>query len=997
MPFVIVELILLTVLIVADADAATDAERLAEMFSPILILTEETGHKWGDIKVIKPEPVEIMGGRSADSLWISSFDLNDDWVTEGVIRDYPSSITFEAFEAQCPKVDFSANKFAFFTPDCFLIHNGIHPNKVGFRGKVRPNFNYPGKTPKEWNDTYFGSGAYAGTNFPNTAYVHIYKRVIEQYKATYDSVTVIQYKYFYPYNHWWNSHEGDWQGIDVVASSSDPDTATILGVEYRFHGAWLNYYKGYSSKPGLTTNFVFNPRTEVKLSSGPTRNGLVQHTHPVVYVGAGSHAAYPAGGNIKIYYEPLGSGEEDDGVRGAVGGDYEYMTHTGLVLATQAPDSGSSLWERYKLQLLPEPDLNNTDNMGLVGTMSWLGARIQWGTPKAAVGGVGGKESPYGPYNSRSEDWGASKGWGELKFFNVGTTGRPPYKMYHKDLPYASYHHWMVIGADSLSGAVSLRGDVVVFPGATLTIEAGTTITFPSKRDRHQFKKGDDSLSEIFVYGTLKSAGTSSRPVVFRGPDPQDNTHDWGGIQQMTGGTVTLGDHTTLRNVLPPPTIEGLANVSFAENDPEAIATYAVANRALYTITWSVSGTDVSSFQMDGVGVLSFADPPNHEQQALYSVDVVATDGSLADTLTVQVTVTDVNDPGTVTLSTDRPQVGAEITATLRDEDGLVGDVAWSQHYVRPDQVGGAVGEPFETTSPQLRLSPTLGGYDFYVRAVYTDGFGSQSAESVPTLLVGPPEVLASLTAVPGDGQVSLTWQAPASDGGVPITGYEYRQSADGGTNWQPDWTAIANSDAETTGHTVDGLLNDTQYTFEVRAVNQVGGGAELRAMATPVSSNRPPVLTGFAEASVSEGRIRVTTYRASDPDKDRLVWSLGGTDAAAFELFGSGQARTLRLQAAADFEQQASYSLTVGVSDGSRSSTLDVTVRVKNIEEAGRVALTSTQPQVGTPLTATLSDPDGSITGAAWQWQRRVDDTADWEDIPAGAEGTSGVAELSI
>ena len=271
---------------------------------------------------------------------------------------------------------------------------------------------------------------------------------------------------------------------------------------------------------------------------------------------------------------------------------------------------------------------------------------------------------------------------------------------------------------------VSLHGDVVVFPGATLTIKAGTTITFPSQRDRHQFKKGHNGLSEIFVYGTLKSAGASGNEVVFRGPDPNSNAYDWGGIQQMTGGTVTLGDHTTLRNALPPPTIEGLAHVSFDENDTEAIATYAVANPTPYTITWSVSGADVSSFQMDGLGVLSFAEPPNHEQQGLYSVDVVATDGSLADTLTVQVTITDVDDPGTVTLSTDRPQAGTELTATLRDEDGIVGAVAWSQHYVRPDQVGGAVGEPFESTSPELRLSPTLGGYDFYVRAVYTERMG---------------------------------------------------------------------------------------------------------------------------------------------------------------------------------------------------------------------------------------------------------------------------------
>ncbi len=380
MSFVIVVLTLFAVIGVAKADAASDLE-LAKKFSPILILAEETGHKWGDVKVIKPEPVEIMGATSADNVWISSFDLNDDWVAEGVIGDNPSPITLEDFEENCPKVDFSANKFAFLTPGCSFIHRGIHPNGVGFSGRVRPHFNYPGKTPKAWNDTYLGSGPYAGENFPNTAYVHIYTRSIEQYKATYNPVTVIQYKYFYPYNHWWNSHEGDWPGIDVVVSSRDPDTATILGVEYRFHGAWLNYYKDWGNKPGLTSDFVFDPRTTVKLGPGPTRNGLVEYTHPVVYVGAGSHGGYPIGGKIKIYHEPLGFGEEavlgEEEVQGAIAGDNEYMTHTGLVLSTEADGSHSDLWERYDLVLLPEPDLNNTDNMGLTPDMSWLGARIQ--------------------------------------------------------------------------------------------------------------------------------------------------------------------------------------------------------------------------------------------------------------------------------------------------------------------------------------------------------------------------------------------------------------------------------------------------------------------------------------------------------------------------------------------------------------------------------------------------------------------------------------------
>ena len=45
------------------------------------------------------------------------------------------------------------------------------------------------------------------------------------------------------------------------------------------------------------------------------------------------------------------------------------------------------------------------------------------------------------------------------------------------------------------------------------------------------------------------------------------------------------------------------------------------------------------------------------------------------------------------------------------------------------------------------------------------------------------------------------------------------------------------------------------------------------------------------------------------------------------------------------------------------------VTVKVTNEEEPGVVALNRTQPRVGVAVTASLSDPDGSVSGLTWQW----------------------------
>ena len=71
-----------------------------------------------------------------------------------------------------------------------------------------------------------------------------------------------------------------------------------------------------------------------------------------------------------------------------------------------------------------------------------------------------------------------------------------------------------------------------------------------------------------------------------------------------------------------------------------------------------------------------------------------------------------------------------------------------------------------------------------------------------------------NLTAVGGNGEVVLSWDAPASDGGAAITDYEYR--IDG----RNPWISIGST---LTTHTATGLVNGTAYTFEVRAVNAVG------------------------------------------------------------------------------------------------------------------------------------------------------------------------------
>ena len=117
------------------------------------------------------------------------------------------------------------------------------------------------------------------------------------------------------------------------------------------------------------------------------------------------------------------------------------------------------------------------------------------------------------------------------------------------------------------------------------------------------------------------------------------------------------------------------------------------------------------------------------------------------------------------------------------------------------------------------------------VRNTHTGGGGGGGGggprQTVPDT---PTNVVAEGT----DGAVVLTWEAPEDDDGAPITDYEYRIDGKG------QWISIGSTD---TTHTVTGLVNDTAYVFQVRAVNRVGRSpASDPVEATP----RMPVALDF-------------------------------------------------------------------------------------------------------------------------------------------------------
>ncbi len=147
----------------------------------------------------------------------------------------------------------------------------------------------------------------------------------------------------------------------------------------------------------------------------------------------------------------------------------------------------------------------------------------------------------------------------------------------------------------------------------------------------------------------------------------------------------------------------------------------------------------------------------------------------------------------------------------------------------------------------------------FRVSATNAVGTGAPSAPETTTPRRVPTEPR-SLTATPNDGEVTLSWTEPASDGGAPITGYLIERSVDGST-----WVVLAaDTGTDATTYTVAGLTNGEAASYRVSAINAAGTGPA----SDPVSSTPRRVPTAPTITSIKAGN-RTLTVSFTAPSDD--------------------------------------------------------------------------------------------------------------------------------
>ena len=161
------------------------------------------------------------------------------------------------------------------------------------------------------------------------------------------------------------------------------------------------------------------------------------------------------------------------------------------------------------------------------------------------------------------------------------------------------------------------------------------------------------------------------------------------------------------------------------------VALAAAEREFSYAIT---AGNDEGRFAVGAAdGLLSYVGGgEDAERTSEYLLTVTATprDGGTPLSLQVRVAVVDLDDPGTVTLSTTRPRPGDRVTARLSDQDGQVRDQRWQWRRQAPE---GEWSDIAQATASTYTVAAADAGHSLQARVTYADEHGPQRAASAAT------------------------------------------------------------------------------------------------------------------------------------------------------------------------------------------------------------------------------------------------------------------------
>lgn len=516
----------------------------------------------------------------------------------------------------------------------------------------------------------------------------------------------------------------------------------------------------------------------------------------------------------------------------------------------------------------------------------------------------------------------------------------------------------------------------------------------------------------------------------------------------------TISVTVSLTDVNEAPVVTGQDSVNFDENSSSAIATYTGTDPERDTLTWSVNN---NNFHISDSGQLFFQSPPDFESGVTsYMVTVTATDDEdppLSGSLVATITVTDVEEQGSVTVTPPRGWVDdtTQFIASLSDSDGSINNPAWKWER-SPNGRSGWSEIPGETSN-----SYTVGDDDAnqFLRAAvsYEDSHGTNKSasqilktpvgdmspatntapefgeadpvrRSIPEGTTAGRSIGAPVSATDADQGDVLTYTLGGTNADLfdidPATGQLKTKNVLVFSDTPSENTFSVTvsvhdgfDDSYTPSNTPDASKNVTITVTKVtrRIINPItrnSGGSS----GSGGSSNRPPSIEGPRSLQYDEHSTDpVATYVAVDPDGTPVTWSIQDTDADHFQISDDG---VLSFKTPPDYENPVdfrlnnTYEIRILATDSGiprASGRLQVRIEIKKVNEVGPIAgdvelsieennsgaLTRFQAQdpEGDSISWSLSGPDASLFQIDTDGNLSLKEPLDF-DVLGSAAGTN-------
>jgi hypothetical protein len=430
-----------------------------------------------------------------------------------------------------------------------------------------------------------------------------------------------------------------------------------------------------------------------------------------------------------------------------------------------------------------------------------------------------------------------------------------------------------------------------------------------------------------------------------------------------------------------------------------------IATNSVTPTAGSVPGspTGVTAVPGPARATVSFTPPASNGGSAITSFTVTSTpDGITASGAASPIvvngltngtayvfTVTATNSVGTGPASVaSSPVVPATLPGAPLAVSGTGGDGQATVSFAPPASNGGSAILFFTVTSSSgvtafgpasPIIVPGLANgvaVTFTVRATTAVGVGPDSAASnsvTPNPVFTVPSAPTAASATAANAQATVTFSAPASDGGSPITGYTVTSSPSSIT------ASSVGAVPPPAGIVVPGLVNGTTYTFTVTANNAVGAspGSGATNAATPAGPPGAPTavsaIGGDALATVSftppasNGGAAITSFQVTSCTLPGPVCVAGPTGTGSPIVVSplvNGTAHTFTVTATNAGAQPAppGVPLTGPASAPSNSATPNVATTVPSAPTAA--VATRGNAQAAVTFSAPASDGGSAILG---------------------------------